>query len=337
MASAGGISSKRPSLKDIKSRLFECGLCHEQIVNRKEMPCGHKFCLKCFQENRKRGNTATDERCPNCNCMSKLPSDKGWKLRSPRGVSAIPTGGYVTVENVNGDIKKFRWVDDNFINESHFKANRKLESGNFSRPWDIAVDEDGVFFVTDCTSCINMYASDGKFMRKFFTTSPNMADDNDALFGITLNNHGQLVVGEVNGKHVRLLRTDGTLLRSFPVEVKPMFLAVTPKGDIVVSACEGTVAVIIDENGNKKCEILAPTMPTGVTSWCPTGVACSKKGELFVANRHGEVGIYKYTSEGEYVGLYTKNVITPWGLAVSDDDKFLFVSDERETNYFILR
>ena len=91
--------------------------------------------------------------------------------------------------------------------------------------------------------------------------------------------------------------------------------------------------MIIDENGNKKCEIPAPT---GVTSWCPTGVACSKKGELFVANRLGEVGIYKYTSEGEYLGLVMKDVITPWGMAVSDEDKFLIVSDESSTLSFFL-
>ena len=331
---------KRSSLKDIKSRLFQCGLCNGQIVDRKEMACGHNFCMKCYQEKNKRSNVDNSEVCPKCNHRSRLPSDRGWKLHSPRGVSPMPGGGFAKVENVDGIIKTYHMEGNSFNAESGFKARQKLESGKFSCPWDVAIDKDGVYFVTDSTPYVNVYDENGKFARQFFTKSPDNEASNDkedgdfALCGIALNRFGQLLVGEINDKYISLLRTNGVFLSSFAVDVKPNFLAVTPNGDIVVSACEGRVALIVDENGNKKCEI---SPPTGVTSWCPTGVACTKKGELFVANRLGEVGIYRYTSEGKYIGPVTKNVITPWGLAVSECDKFLFVSDERDYSTFRLR
>ena len=328
------------SLNDIKSRLFQCGICNGQIIDRKEMPCGHNFCMKCFQEKNKRSNVDNSEVCPKCNVRSRLPSDRGWKLHSPKGVSAMPGGGFAKVENVDGIIKTYMQEGNSFNAESGFKARQKLDSGKFSCPWDVAINEDGYFYITDSTPYVNIYNTEGKFNRQFFTLSPsgassNCKEDGDfALCGITLDQDGQVVVGEVNEKYVSVLRQNGCHLHSFAVNVKPNFLAVTPKGDIVISSCEVGHVEIVDENGNLKCKV---TAPPGVSSWCPTGVACTSRGELFVANRLGEVGIYRFTCDGKYIGLITRKVITPWGLAIAKGDKFLFVSDERDYSTFRLK
>ena len=330
---------KRSSLKDIKSRLFQCALCNGQIVDRKEMPCGHNFCMKCFQDKNKRSNVDNSEVCPKCHSRSRLPSDRGWKLHSPRGVCPMPGGGFAKVENVDGIVKTYSMEGNSFNAESGFKARQKLDSGKFSCPWDVTISDDGYFFITDSTSFVNVYNPEGKFKRQFFTIAPdgsfsNAKDGDSALCGIALNLEDNLVIGEINTKYISVCRKNGSHMHSFNVDVKPNFLTVTPKGDIVISSCQVGHAEIVDENGNHKCKI---TAPPGVTSWCPTGVACTSKGELFICNRLGDVGIYRFSPEGKYIGLVTKNVITPWGLAISKGDKFLFVSDERDYSTFRLK
>ena len=70
--------------------------------------------------------------------------------------------------------------------------------------------------------------------------------------------------------------------------------------------------------------------PPQVTEWYPRDVCCSKKqSEIFVSNWGTPTAVYKYTAQGTYVGCVTTDVGSPTGIALSTDEKELFVAEHR--------
>ncbi len=122
--------------------------------------------------------------------------------------------------------------------------------------------------------------------------------------------------------------------------VPPWFLAVTSKGNIVVSPNGHSKGVqIIDEMGNVLSKL---ETPHGLSSWNPRGVVVSKTyyvdddddDEMFVADCGNGYAIYRYSTLGKYMGCVTKNVSNIFGLALSADEKQLYAADYSSVKCF---
>ncbi|XP_072051678.1 uncharacterized protein [Amphiura filiformis] len=127
-------------------------------------------------------------------------------------------------------------------------------------------------------------------------------------------------------------------LKSIKVTCQPQFLAVTSKGNILVSPGSSGAVQIIDEAGNLLSKLQTPI---GVSSWRPEGLVVSTcfnvdddEDEVFVADRGNGHAVYRYSASGKYIDCITKDVSNIYGLALSADENLLFVANTSSVKCF---
>ncbi len=211
------------------------------------------------------------------------------------------------------------------------------------RPWDVAVSPDGRCFVTDDGPVVNIFNSKGQYLSKLPISNPPY-DNMTEVLSVRIDDKRRVLVGErvvtdVRGvvpatqDRISIYTLDGSLVKSFNIDIPPWHMAILPNGNIAVSPdCRDNVR-IYDMNGSLQCR-LPPPNGVSTMAWCPSGVCCSRQGEIFIGCREGEVGVYRYTSSGEYLGCITKDphvptvsVNIPRGMAMTKDGDTLLVAD----------
>ena len=261
------------------------------------------------------------------------------KLSSAFDVALTPTGDIAVTD--------YRRAKVNIFNSTGvFKSafNVGIDVGQTSNPFCIQVGPDNLFYVTDSSPYVKIFDLQGTYKRSFHTVSP----DNVAYYtrgsskvcGLAINSKNQVLAGNITHNFISCHSLDGTHLRSINVSIHPQFLAVTSKGSIVVTPfINGTEAHIIDESGNLLTKL---EKPSEVLSWKPCGVAVSRcfkdkdeGDEMFVVDFDNGYAIYRYSSSGKYVDcVIKKNLSCPRSLALSTDEKLLYVTNNKSVKLF---
>lgn len=155
---------------------------------------------------------------------------------------------------------------------------------------------------------------------------------------VAVNSKGQIIVGfDSDGeKMISIYQADGALLHSLQMWSPPYKLTCTPDDKLIVTFVDHTLVTMDPSGANAK--MIQP--PPGVRSWVPAYVCCSKQGELFVGNQGNPKAVYRYVStDGNYT--YQDCVIElkwpPWGIALSADEKELYVVVQAENAVRIFR
>ncbi|XP_072036949.1 E3 ubiquitin-protein ligase TRIM71-like [Amphiura filiformis] len=212
--------------------------------------------------------------------------------------------------------------------------------GKYSSPWCVVLHPNGRIFGTGDTQHVKQYQGDGKYVNRYSTRSPdNVASDadNSTVQGLALDKDGNLIVGNVTKKYVSIMKPDGTHITSMYVPIQPWFIFATPTDNIIISSYEERAVHVIDRTGKV---LITFNPPDGVdgAAWNPTGICCSKDGNVFIANYQGRVGVYQYDLEyGMYIGCNINDVAQPWGLALSKDEKKLAVADNTCVKIFEIK
>ena len=200
---------------------------------------------------------------------------------------------------------------------------------------DVAVSPDNKYHsIPQNEESIKTNDSNGNELYTTFIT------DVDNANSLTIDKDGKIIVGQVDNT-ISIHNADGSLISKFATQSEPYRLAVTFNGVIVSSFYDtklegGTSVQLMDYSGGN-IRVIQP--PVGVKVWSPCFVCC-RHGEIFVANEDegddedtdkddGETmgGVYRYTSEGDYLGCVTREVGNPSGIAMSKDGMELFVAD----------
>ena len=166
--------------------------------------------------------------------------------------------------------------------------------------------------------------------RKLSTTHikdvNNISSDANSL---AVDSSGKMIVGQVSNT-ISIHNTDGSLISKFATQSRPYRLAATSNGEIVSSFMDsdnksGKSVQLMDYSGGN-VRVIQP--PTEVKVWKP-GCVCCRQGEIFVANAGtgDPCGVYRYTSEGDYLGCVTTTVANPTGISMLQDGMELFVAN----------
>lgn len=320
----------------LRRSLFVCKACNGALENPKNLPCGCKCCGRCYDRSIRASSVVFT--CPIADCGRAC--DKRVRasfLHSPRGIAGFPGGGFAKVHNHSALIEIVKMTPEKrFMPDKRFKVSHKSslngETQSIDKPWDVAVTSSKECFVTNGTPFVYVYDAKGTYRRRFAAITPDGTASNEmsdsALHGITVTHRGQIMVGDTTNKYVSILSPEGLHVQSVSVPIQPKFIASTTLDHVVVSACECIPAQIVDINTGREVRAIgAPTEDAGM--WCPSGVCCSwDEEEIYIANQMGKAGIYSFTLEGEYLECFQSDVTVPWGIAVSDDEKYLFASSE---------
>ena len=217
-------------------------------------------------------------------------------------------------------------------------------SGWKSFPRGVAATQNNHFFVTDNTMFVKQYSGAGRYIQQFAAVHPNGQPSDTmkiTLDSVAVDRNDNILVGPNQHKFISVHNSSGNHLRSFPVTVEPHFIATSREDDkIVLSSHISNTVHIVDGQG-KTLHVL--TVDDNVPIWRPRGLCCTNSGEVFVSNAVKDKtpgvspGIYRFTMEGQYLGLVTNDVTVPYGLALSADEQVLVVGDKKMVTIFELR
>ncbi len=147
-----------------------------------------------------------------------------------------------------------------------------------------------------------------------------------SVHSVAVDSTGRIIVG-LGTKTISVHNADGSLISKFTTQGRPNRLAVTSSNQILCSFCDSVTVYVqlMDYNGGN---IRTIQPPAEVTTWRP-GYVCCKNEELFICNHSAgnPPGVYRFTSEGDYLGCVTTDILHPRGLALSKDGMELFVAD----------
>ena len=172
-----------------------------------------------------------------------------------------------------------------------------------STPWSTAVSTDGKYYVTDSTDHVSVYNAQGQYADQWAAVSSDgKPSDREAskLQGLTVDCHGQVLVGESVRRYISIHKQNGVHVKSIMISIRPHFLAMTSHDKIVVSDRVDNVVQIVDQSGH----VLHTLKPNSaaVRYWQPKGV-CSHDNMVFICNyAMPEHGICCFSLTGDYLG-----------------------------------
>ena len=144
---------------------------------------------------------------------------------------------------------------------------------------------------------------------------------------ITVDSNDKIIVGQVDNT-ISIHNADGSLISKFATQSMPYRLAATSNREIVSSFLDDTSFQHVELMDYMGGNVRVIQLPDEVKIWFP-GFVCCRQGEIFVCNESsGEPkGVYRYTSDGDYLGCVTTEVETPKGIALSNDGTELFATE----------
>ena len=200
-----------------------------------------------------------------------------------------------------------------------------LDPNSKSYPWNVAVNADGIWYVTDLGPYVKMYSPQGVYKNRWEALSPDGAKS-CSLYGLTIDANGNLLVGNTNhllvgdmsNTFISRHRQDGSQIASIKVDIKPYYLAATSQDTIVVS--DMRKIQIVDNTG----QVLHILKPNGKKIIMPREV-CVCDDIIYVCNQD-KTEISCFSVSAEYIGsIAVKN--RPYCVTMVKEYSRLFVSN----------
>jgi DNA-binding beta-propeller fold protein YncE len=184
-------------------------------------------------------------------------------------------------------------------------------------------DEDQVYIFTRSSPAVQVYKTDGTFVRAW-----DSGDPNGAHF-IRIGPEGNIWAANIIDHVIRKHGPDGKVLLTLgQVGVagadrghfdKPTDMAVLSSGDIFVTDGYGNRRVVhFDANGRYVKEWGKEGKQPGQFA-LPHSIVADSKGRLYVADREN-ARIQVFDTKGKLLDVW-ENVVTPWGLWLTKDQE----------------
>ena len=283
--------------------------------------------------------------------------------------AAGKTLGYVRFEPAPLTMPTIGKVVKNGSTAQRWKLIEQFSTGNFHEICGLVVNQDGDIGLTSDGNGVTIFTRSGKTKFAFkgcpahvasvaMTTTNkyvidgeeemlkynsqgnqiselklyDMKDELSEPFCVAVDSNGKIIAGLAD-QTISIHDADGSLVSKFATRSQPYHLAATSNGEIICSILDTylgqcTSVQLMDYSGGN-VRVIQP--PAEVQVWTPRFM-CSRQGEIFVSNTGtGKPnGVYRYTSEGDYLGCVTTEVNNPRGIALSKDGTELFVADYHE-------
>jgi predicted membrane-bound mannosyltransferase/streptogramin lyase len=275
--------------------------------------------------------------------ISKSGSGPG-DLSAPRGIDIAFDGTIFVADSRNHRIQQFS--PDGLLLNTWGSFSNVLEGdapgGTFNEPWDVAVAEDGSFFVADTFNHrIQKFSSSGKFIKMWGVFA--QGDSPDSFWGprgIALDQEGNLFVTDTGNKRVVVFDSNLNYLTQFGgggFEAgqfdEPVGISVNSSGQIIVA-----------DTWNRRVQIFQPdstgleffsTDSFDISAWYGQGIdnkpylTTDAANNIYISDP--EAGrILKFNSSGDFlVGYQDINtsddlISYPFGIDIDKTGKLWF-------------
>ncbi|XP_072036756.1 uncharacterized protein [Amphiura filiformis] len=225
-----------------------------------------------------------------------------------------------------------------------------------SQAWGVALGNGGQYFVTDLNPYIKVFNSQGDFYMKVIPQNEWPESDSESgpqppprsamtslttaiaalagfgykqkpkLYGIAVDDQGLIYVGS-DRCDINILKQDGSFISRFRTQICPYYIAVAHSGQIVLSDHQNQAVHVHDATGEFLNAFSIPDGMEDPTWFQPTGLCCTSDNEVYVANKSVFKGIFRYSVTGECLGVITKRLREPWGIALNEEEDKLAVVD----------
>ncbi|XP_072046768.1 E3 ubiquitin-protein ligase TRIM45-like [Amphiura filiformis] len=278
--------------------------------------------------------------------LGSLNTYEQWTLGKTIASRQFNNGKYIVFDKndeiavaIQSGNKYVQVFDENGTNKRQIQTRDAggRDPRNCSNPWGLTIAQNGDYFITDSNPYVKVFNAEGNFKQTFGVQNPNgnwSYDDDSYLYGIAIDNNGRVYVGSSN-QYISIHNQDGTRVSGFNLNnMYPWFIAITADDNVIVSdhgGCQQAIHVY-DTKGTQLHTFANP--PEG--NFHPTGL-CVVQDEVFVASYTGPRVVYRYSLTGDYIGILTKEVTSPWGMALKDDGEELLVCDKNSIKVFQLK
>ncbi len=224
-----------------------------------------------------------------------------------------------------------RIADENGENISEFATSVTGDVVS-SRPWGLAIGQDGSYFIADGNPYVKVFDARGTFLRKFSVQNPNgtvSTDNASQLQALAIDKC--VYVGCTNHKYISIHNQDGTRVSGFEVKVHPYNIAITPEDHVIVSSHDDFAIYAYHSDGS---QLFKFTAPSGGLS--PSGL-CIIQDEIFVGTYNSHE-IYRYTFTGNLiasVATITQKVTSPlYAMTITEEGEKLLICNSNGVKVF---
>ncbi|XP_072046771.1 E3 ubiquitin-protein ligase TRIM45-like [Amphiura filiformis] len=282
------------------------------------------------------------------NGMSSLGSLNNydqWALEKTIASGQFNTGRYI-VFDTNDEIAVATHTSGHYVHvfDKNGTNKRQIQTSGVgggdpqgvSYPWGLAIAQNGDYFITDYNPYVKVFNAEENFKQKFGVQNPNgtmSQSENSLLYGIAIDTKGRVYVGS-SSEYISIHNQDGTHISGFSVNMYPCFIVITADDHVIISD-HGNIQQAVhvyDTKGTQLHTFANP--PEG--NFNPTGL-CVVQDEVFVASYTRPPAVYRYSLTGDYIGILTKDVKSPWGIALKDNGEELLICDDNSIKVFQLK
>ena len=261
------------------------------------------------------------------------------KFKEARCVAVAPNGDIaVTEETEKGQVHilskdgNHKFVLDTTIG---------LLPGKKSKPFGVAVDRRGFFYVTDSSPWVRVYSDSGTYLYLFQTVLPKNCDQSKSdaeCLGVAISHEQHVFVGESTMGYISVHKADGTHVTSFLIRYRPLRFFSFLGNTIAISKWGSENVLLLDSKGNLKTNIVSPSVEVKLQTG---GVCLTRNKELMVVNTlstsREKCSVLRYSMSGNYLGCITKGVQSEsCGICetIIDDTKKLLIVSKKTVSIF---
>jgi len=269
-------------------------------------------------------------------------------LSEPRGIDIAPDGSIYVADTRNNQIKHFSpngtlikaWGSYGNVAD----GNTNAAGGTFNEPWDVAVSNDEIVYVTDTWNHrIQKFTSDGQFLSMW----GYFGIDNSSLAyygprGITVDTKGYVYFSDTGNKRIMVFdKNDHFVIQigNGGVEVgqfnEPVGIALDKDNHLYITDTWNSRVQVIESN--LELNTFTPLLSWNVEGWYGQSannkpfIAVNKDGNVFITDPEGSL-IFEYSPRGELLHAWdirgiSNDVITmPVDIDFAEDGT-MWVSD----------
>ena len=243
----------------------------------------------------------------------------GWtgKLESPQSLAFLPDGNIVLAECSNL-ASRLQVFDRN-------GSSVRLMAWGQVQPYGIAVSSDGIIYVADRRDrCVKVLSMEGVFLWSWHGRI-------SLPYAVAASANGNVVVTDTESKTVTIFGNDGTVLNQFgswgsadAQFMQPSGVAIDVQENIYISDTINQCVQVFDKTGAflRRVKLGATCALAAV----PDGIACDRKGRLFLCDRDRNV-VSMLTADGRQVPVIKGQgaLKYPVALAIDKDDRLAII------------
>ncbi|XP_038062406.1 uncharacterized protein LOC119732885 [Patiria miniata] len=220
-------------------------------------------------------------------------------------------------------------VDNKRVMICSIDGNQKSTIPMQGHPRGIAAtrSDNRLVVVEEGASHVKVFNSDNTLAYEFPTVPPSEVGKTTVdLRSVAVKNDGTIAVGDVARMVLTVHSpTDGVLLHTIPVKIKPHFLAFDSNDRAIISDYESKTVDIAGGNGTTK-RTFKPTI-NGQPVRCCNGV-CTDGSGIYVAMHIGDYKghIHHYDPQGGFLKCIAQGLHLPLGITLTLDEQ-LAVAD----------